>query len=208
MCGNHASAADAPSDLRRTLRIPLTLPISALTNTSARWLNALYFRRARTDSPRQRQHYQDFHFPLDRILEWNRLYGPRGFFQYQCAIPSHNAAAAVNEMLERMASARHGSFVSVLKKFGNLESLGMLSFARPGVTFALDLPNRGAATLRLLEALDTITQQAGGVVYPAKDARMSARSFQTYFPAWVDFRRYIDPHFSSSFWRRVTAQSA
>jgi FAD/FMN-containing dehydrogenase len=69
---------------------------------------------------------------------------------------------------------------------------------------ALDFPNRGARTLRLLDSLDEITQQVGGAVYPAKDARMSASSFRQYFPAWQEFRRYVDPHFSSSFWRRVT----
>jgi hypothetical protein len=72
---------------------------------------------------------------------------------------------------------------------------------------ALDFPNRGPPTLQLLEMLDTITRAAGGAVYPAKDARMSARSFQQYFPAWKQFEDYIDPKFSSSFWRRVTRSS-
>jgi hypothetical protein len=80
----------------------------------------------------------------------------------------------------------------------------MLSFARPGTTLAIDFPNRGAATLKLLESLDEITRAAGGAVYPAKDARMSAASFQQYFPAWRRFADFIDPHFSSSFWRRVS----
>jgi len=92
----------------------------------------------------------------------------------------------------------------VLKNFGSTPSLGMLSFARPGATLAIDFPNRGEPTLRLLESLDEITRSAGGAVYPAKDARMSAESFQRYFPAWQEFTRFIDPKFSSSFWRRVT----
>jgi hypothetical protein len=95
----------------------------------------------------------------------------------------------------------------VLKQFGNLPSLGWLSFPRPGVTLALDFPNRGASTLRLLESLDTITRAAGGAVYPAKDARMSAQAFQQYFPAWTRLEHYVDPKFSSSFWRRVTRSS-
>jgi FAD/FMN-containing dehydrogenase len=85
-----------------------------------------------------------------------------------------------------------------------MPSLGLMSFARPGVTLALDFPNDGARTLQLLESLDAITREAGGAVYPAKDARMSASSFRRYFPAWEQFQRYIDPKFSSSFWRRVT----
>jgi hypothetical protein len=94
--------------------------------------------------------------------------------------------------------------VTVLKQFGDLPSLGMLSFARPGVTLALDFPNRGRATLSLLDALDAITRSAGGAVYPAKDARMAPAAFRQYFPAWQNFAQYIDPKFSSSFWRRVT----
>jgi hypothetical protein len=79
----------------------------------------------------------------------------------------------------------------------------MLSFPRPGTSLALDFPNRGAVTLQLLESLDEVTRSAGGAVYPAKDARMSAASFQQYFPAWRGFAEFIDPNFSSSFWRRV-----
>jgi hypothetical protein len=84
-----------------------------------------------------------------------------------------------------------------------MSSLGMMSFPRPGVTLALDFPNRGARTRQLLDALDEVTRQAGGAVYPAKDARMSANDFRQYFPAWQQFSRYVDPKFSSSFWRRV-----
>jgi hypothetical protein len=84
----------------------------------------------------------------------------------------------------------------------------MLSFPRVGVTLALDFPNNGATTLRLLENLDAITREAGGAVYAAKDARMSAQSFQRYFPRWRQFSPYIDPRFSSSFWRRVSAGTA
>jgi len=72
------------------------------------------------------------------------------------------------------------------------------------VTFAIDFPYQGKKTLQLLEDLDEIIRAHHGAVYPAKDARMSARSFQTYFPQWTEFSRFIDPKFSSSFWRRVT----
>jgi FAD/FMN-containing dehydrogenase len=94
----------------------------------------------------------------------------------------------------------------VLKTFGNIQSPGMLSFPRPGVTLALDFAFRGETTLRLLDRLDRIVREMCGAVYPAKDARMSAESFQAYFPQWREFARYIDPKFSSSFWRRVTAK--
>jgi len=94
--------------------------------------------------------------------------------------------------------------LSVLKKFGENEAPGLLSFPRPGFTLALDMANRGDKTLKLLEQLDAITIQSGGAVYPAKDARMSARAFELYYPEWKTFSQYIDPQFSSSFLRRVT----
>jgi FAD/FMN-containing dehydrogenase len=110
-------------------------------------------------------------------------------------------------MLMRISKSGIGSFLAVLKNFGTMPSQGLMSFARPGTTLALDFPNGGAKTLALLETLDDITREAGGAVYPAKDARMSAASFQRYFPMWRAFSAYIDPKFSSSFWRRVTGST-
>ena len=97
-----------------------------------------------------------------------------------------------------------GSFLTVLKEFGPLAGAGMMSFPKPGVTLTLDFANRGDKTLALLDELDAVVRQAGGAVNPYKDARMSAESFQTFFPQWRDFAAYADPCFSSSFWRRVT----
>jgi hypothetical protein len=87
--------------------------------------------------------------------------------------------------------------------FGDLESPGMLSFPRPGVTLALDFPNRGAALERLFVELDAIVSHAGGRLYPAKDGRMPGKLFREGFARWQEFTRYIDPRCSSSFWRRV-----
>jgi hypothetical protein len=98
--------------------------------------------------------------------------------------------------------------LAVLKRFGAIESPGMLSFPRPGTTLAIDFANRGPSTLALLERLDGVVGEAGGAVYPAKDARMSAASFRRFFPGWQSFASYVDPKFSSSFWRRVTAPVA
>jgi FAD/FMN-containing dehydrogenase len=215
-CGNHAQSASAQADsalglgrarAARTLRVPVTPPLSPVCRTSVRLFNSLYYHRRAAEQERQRWHYQEFQFPLDRVLDWNRLYGPRGFFQYQCAIPDATARDSLTELVKRIAGSHQGSVLSVLKKFGPIPSRGLMSFARPGFTLALDFPNRGAPTLQLLESLDAVTRAAGGAVYPAKDARMSASSFRQYFPAWEEFQRYIDPKFSSSFWRRVTERS-
>jgi hypothetical protein len=91
-----------------------------------------------------------------------------------------------------------------LKVFGNKENRGMMSFPREGVTLALDFPNKGASTLELFKQLDQIVVAAGGRLYPAKDARMSAELFRSGYPALSKFEKFKDPKFSSSFWRRVT----
>jgi FAD/FMN-containing dehydrogenase len=120
-------------------------------------------------------------------------------------VPFADNRAAIREIFARIQRSSTGSTVTVFKTFSNLPSPGILSFPRPGVTLALDFPMDGEPILRLLDELDGIVRDAGGRVYPAKDARMSAENFQAFFPEWREFAQYIDPHFSSSFWRRVTA---
>ena len=83
-------------------------------------------------------------------------------------------------------------------------SIGLLSFARPGVSFAVDFANKGQKTLNLFNELDAVVHEAGGALYPAKDSRMSPAMFRHSFPRWQEFGRFVDPALSSSFWRRVT----
>ena len=170
---------------------------------SLRAFNALYYRQPVTPQGAL-SHYVPYFYPLDGIQDWNRIYGRQGFYQYQCVIPPGDAETAIAELLKAVARRGEGSFLAVLKHFGNQPSLGMLSFPRPGTTLALDFPNRGEKTLRLLQALDAIVQEAGGALYPGKDARMPASLFQSGYPQWEAFSAYIDPHFSSRFWQRVT----
>ena len=210
MGGNHSEDPqenDAPSR-HKFLTLPFTPPFSLVNGLSLKLFNALYYRMQRRRSGRSRIHYRPFFYPLDNILSWNRMYGPKGFFQYQCVVPIALGKEAVREMLTQIERQGAGSFLAVLKRFGNHPPAGMLSFAREGYTLSLDFPNRGQQTLELLESLDQITREAGGAVYPAKDARMSAESFQRYYPNWPEFAAHKDPAFSSSFWRRVTESSA
>lgn len=205
MRGNHAPALNAihPAAPARRWRVPVTPPFSLVGSWSLKAFNTLYYHRQRVDSTRQISHYAPFFYPLDSLLNWNRIYGQRGFLQYQCAIPTAHGQAAIRELLERIAQSGKGSFLAVLKIFGEIPAMGWLSFPRPGVTLALDFPNEGPTTFALLESLDTVVAAAGGAVYPAKDARMSGTRFREFFPQWQRFSAYIDPQFSSSFWRRV-----
>jgi FAD/FMN-containing dehydrogenase len=185
------------------LRVPFTPPMSLVNGASVRAFNALHFRRAPGTPRRRACHYRQWLFPLDGIADWNRLYGPRGFLQYQCVLPPDAASDGMRELLDRIAASGQGSFLAVLKQFGTAASPGLLSFPRAGTTLALDFAIRGATTFALLDNLDEVVVAAGGAVYPAKDARMSGERFRAYFPAWKQFSEFIDPAFSSGFWRRV-----
>ncbi|MFP3873094.1 MAG: FAD-dependent oxidoreductase [Thiohalophilus sp.] len=208
--GNHADARlkqKEPTDYRRTrFNLPLTPPGFLLNHVTVKMFNQGYYRKPLKSE--SLVHFDPFFYPLDKIGHWNRLYGKRGFFQYQCVIPQDNAHHALPQLLKTIADSGQGSFLSVLKQFGDIPSPGLLSFPRPGVTLALDFANRGRKTLELLERLDGITVANDGAVYPAKDARMSPEAFQHYYPDWETFQQYIDPAFSSSFWRRVSQQGA
>ncbi|HEY1588109.1 MAG TPA: FAD-binding oxidoreductase [Rhodanobacter sp.] len=202
---NHAPAHPdrRPTAPASRLRMPFTPPLSLVNQLTLRSFNALYYNRQRRPVVHATTHYEPHFYPLDGIGEWNRIYGPRGFMQYQCVVPPVDADRRIAQLLEVIAASGSGSFLAVLKQFGNLASPGMLSFPRPGTTLALDFPNQGTRTLTLLDRLDDVVAAAGGAVYPAKDARMSGAHFRQYFPVWESFRPFVDPHFSSSFWRRV-----
>ena len=180
------------------------LPFSLINSTSLRAFNTLYWHRQLRRRREAISHYEPFFFPLDRIRHWNRMYGPRGFLQYQCVIPPQAAAEATREVLRRIAASGNGSFLAVLKQFGDRPALGLLSFPRSGTTLALDFPiSRDGRVFELLDRLDDVVADAGGAVYAAKDARMSGSRFRQYFPGWKSFQAFIDPRFSSGFWRRV-----
>lgn len=148
-------------------------------------------------------HYEPFFYPLDAIHDWNRMYGPRGFYQYQSVIPRDVGKEATQEMLRAIKKSGEGSFLAVLKTFGNRESGGLLSFPKPGVTLALDFPNREAKTLKLFNELDRIVQQAQGRLYLAKDARMPRSLFESGYPRINEFLPYRDPGISSEMSRRL-----
>lgn len=210
--GNHAAAAldlDAlPSHLpsgvgEPSRRVPFTPPVSLINTLSLKTFNTLYFNRQRADVVRSVQHYRPFFYPLDALLEWNRIYGPKGFYQYQCVVPPERALEATRQLLQTIAHSGMGSFLAVLKQFGEPASRGMLSFPQPGTTLALDFPNQGPRLHRLFEALDRIVLEAGGRLYAAKDGRMGADLFKAGYPRWAEFTHYVDPRFSSGLWRRV-----
>ena len=182
------------------LNVPFTPPVSLINRFSLNLFNALYYRKP---EGRVLTQYEPFFYPLDAIGHWNRIYGPKGFLQYQCVLPPETAESATRELLERIAKSGQGSFLAVLKRFGDKPSVGMLSFPRPGVTIALDFPMRGARTLRLMDELDEVVVAAAGALYPAKDARMNNRLFMFSFRCYNRLLPFIDNIFTSDFGKRV-----
>jgi FAD/FMN-containing dehydrogenase len=208
MRGNHSTTAgpDKLSPIKQKLTIPFDAPRYLLNKYSIKFFNNAYYRKQLSKTIHKPQYFDKYFYPLDGIGQWNRLYGKKGLLQYQCVVPPHNGQDVVSEVLKQCRDKGQGSFLSVLKVFGEIASPGLLSFPREGVTLALDFSNHGTKTFLLLDTLDKIVTEAGGAVYPAKDARMASASFKAYYPNWNEFEKHIDPHFSSSFWRRVTGK--
>jgi len=202
MAADHAGHHPEVRIRRAGLRVPFDPPVSLVSPSTLRVFNWLYYHRPR-QSGRRLIHYEKMFYPLDGVLEWNRIYGPHGFQQFQCVVPPAASRSAVSAVLDLIAEHRSGSFLAVLKTFGERPSEGFLSFPRPGTTFALDFPEHGERTRRLFSEMEAVVIDHGGALYPAKDGLMSAAAFKAGFPVWSRMRAHVDPRFSSQFARRV-----
>jgi decaprenylphospho-beta-D-ribofuranose 2-oxidase len=204
--GDHAADGPAASPKPpRRMRVPFPMPGWVMGPASVRAFNRLYFAR-HPDGRGGRADAERFFYPLDAVGEWNRMYGRRGFAQYQCVVPPDASAPAFAAMMEQVDAAGHAPFLAVVKRMGAANA-GLLSFPRDGFTLAMDLPVRGG--LRELAAgLDRIVLAHGGRVYPGKDALLDADSFRAMYPMmdrFLEIRRELDPRgvLSSSLARRV-----
>ncbi len=200
--GNHAGKTDAVRP-PRPKTFPVTPPVSLINTLSLRAFNFAYYRVNKLKAGRGAQHYVPFFFPLDSLLEWNRVYGPRGFYQYQSVVPPAVQLEATRAMLDEIARSGLGSFLAVLKTFGDKPAPGMISFPMPGTTLALDFPNGGAPTLQLFDRLNAIVREAGGRFYSAKDACVPPDVFAAGYPKLPQFLSYRDPGISSAMSRRL-----
>lgn len=183
MLGEHAERNDligrarsvpfkTPAKSKRT--VPFDFPGYALNRFSVRAFNALYYRAGSRKKGTQLVDWDTYFYPLDAILEWNRIYGRKGFAQFQCVLPLETSEAGLSQLLKAISKAGAGSFLAVLKRFGAQDSA--FSFPMEGYTLALDFPIN-AKTLRLLGELDRITLEHRGRFYLAKDSRMPAETF-------------------------------
>ncbi len=184
----------------------MVIPRWLLNRHSTRMLNGLYCYRQRLEGKVRQVHYDSFFFPLDGFTNWNRIYGGRGFHQYQFVVPESCGEEEMLEILNFMAGSDLPIPLVTIKRFGTIKSPGMLSFPMPGLTFTIDFPNQGEETKRLHRQLDDWVISHRGRLYPAKDARMSADMFLQGYIAVEEFARFVDPRFSSGFWKRVAGK--
>lgn len=203
MRGDHAQV---PGPLRRSRKakvaFPFDLPEFALNRLSMAAFNTLYFNK-----PGQTKigpvDYEPFFYPLDSVHHWNRMYGRHGLLQFQNVLPHATGREGMLQILKEITRSGLASFLAVIKFFGDLPSVGMMSFPAPGVMLALDFPIRSHVSFDLVDRLGKLTMEMGGRMYSAKDARMTPEQYQTFYPQWREFSRYIDPGFDSAFWQRV-----
>ena len=182
--------------------VPFNFPSFLLNRYSCKAFNEVYYRLNESSERLVLQHYDPFFYPLDKLKGWNRIYGGKGFFQYQLLLPLGQEEAFA-KIFKEIAKSGLGSFLVVLKKFGATPSPGMISFPSEGYTLTLDFSYRKEKTLPLLRRLTDIVNEGGGRLYPAKDSIMTPEDFKSYYARLPEFLQYKDPRFSSSFWRRV-----
>jgi FAD/FMN-containing dehydrogenase len=202
--GNHARQGELIAGRSHFLRFPIDPAVSLVNSFSLRAFNSAYYHRQLRKRSVRRMNYNAFFYPLDHVLMWNRVYGRAGFQQYQCVIPRVHGHEIIRLALREISRSGTGSFLAVLKQCGALASPGLMSFPLHGISLALDFPQRASVNRRLFANLDALVHEAGGRLYPAKDAHMSAAHFQRAYPAWRRVEALRDPQLMSRFWQRVT----
>lgn len=190
----------------RHLTLPFDLPPQVLSPLVVTAFNHVYYQRIPAGGRRRLVDARSFLYPLDTIGDWNRLYGRRGFHQFQCAIPEAEAPRALCSLLETIAETRSASFLAVLKTLGG-NGPGYLSFPLKGWSLALDFPAR-PGTVELLARLEALTLDHGGRIYLAKDSAMAPDSVPRMYPELESYRkvlRRVDPegHWQSDMARRL-----
>ncbi len=201
--GNHARLDELPTRRRAAPLaypspfqpvVPFTPPSGLLNPVTIKAFNELWFRKSPAHPHHGVRSIPGFFHPLDGIVGWNKVYGTRGFVQYQPVVP-YGQESVIRRMLEQLASHGLASFVSVLKRFEH-GNAGYLSFPMPGWTLALDIPVGDPELAPLLDRFDEWVLAAGGRVYLAKDARVAAPTFAAMYPRldeWRAVRDRLDP---------------
>lgn len=174
--------ADAPAPAKAK-SVPLNLGLFS-NGLFARVFNEAYFRRVPADGKVSVKRLEEFFFPLDKVHNINRLYGKGGFHQFQCVVPT-GSVDVLEDMMTRVARSGLASPLAVLKRMG-ADRAGMMSFPMEGYTLAVDFPNKAKART-LIGTLETMTREAGGRLYLAKDSLATGAAIRAMYPEWPDW---------------------
>lgn len=203
MRGHHATRAELPVGLterplemkrRAAYNLAFDFPAWALNASTVKLFNNFYYKWQGAKTSAFVTDYDSFFYPLDWLGNWNRLYGRRGFMQYQCVLPTKTARSGLQLLLEALAQGKRASFLAVLKRFG-AEGSGLLSFPMAGYTLALDMPLGDPGIFGFLEQLDEIVLAHGGRIYLAKNPRVGAETFRRMYARyaeWLEIKSRFD----------------
>lgn len=213
MLGNHSphskiKSLSNPLQTKSTFKwnVPNEMPPSLLNPLTIKGFNHFYYRSFK-DGSHKTIDYDSYFYPLDSILNWNRLYGKKGFIQYQVVFPEETSMAGLTEMLKKLSQSQKPSFLAVLKSFGT-QNEGLLSFPFKGHTLALDFPVKDQTIFLFLKELDELVLRYNGRIYLAKDSVLDPHTFEAMYPKLEQFKKIkkeVDPKgiFSSSMSRRL-----
>jgi len=181
-------APAAPPRPKAAFAVPFMMPNGLLMPWAVKAFNGLYYALHGRRTHRGVQHPEWFFYPLDVVGEWNRLYGRHGFTQYQCVLPIEHDPSLPRRFLRHLSARGGTAYLCVMKDCG-AQGKGLLSFPKPGISFALDIPYHGAPTQALIDALDDVVVESGGRIYLAKDALTRAEKFRRMEPRLEAFQR-------------------
>jgi decaprenylphospho-beta-D-ribofuranose 2-oxidase len=211
MLGNHSPSSETTSNFlpinrKRKWKVPIEMPSSLLNPLTIKGFNHFYYHSFK-DGSHKTIDYDSYFYPLDSILNWNRLYGKKGFIQYQVVFPEETSFAGLTEMLKKLSQSKRPSFLAVLKSFG-MENKGLLSFPFKGHTLALDFPVKDQTIFPFLKEMDELVLRYNGRIYLAKDSVLHPDTFKAMYPKLEQFKKIkkeVDPKgiFSSSMSRRL-----
>ena len=205
MLGEHADDGELDINISKTMTIPTYMPSQLLNQWTVRTFNNFYYASASTQSTTTIP-FQPYFYPLDKLNDWNKLYGRNGFVQYQFVLPKASGLEGMRKILTKIADSGTGSFLAVLKMFG-AENKNFLSFPIEGYTLALDF-KMNADTVTLIKELDVMVAYMGGKIYLTKDALMTEQTFKVSYPRWREFEKLREKygavgHFASSQSKRL-----
>ena len=205
MLGEHAKISDLNFSMKKDpliimnkkkIRIIFNFPSFILNTLTIKIFNNMYYFFSKKKKSYNLVDYDSYFYPLDYLLDWNKIYGCNGFIQFQCVLPLKNASVGIRELLEAVSNSKSSSFLTVLKRFGKQESF--FSFPMEGYTLTLDFPVT-KRNIELMELLDKITIKYKGRFYLAKDSRMTNRTLEKSDNRFEKYKKFRSLKMKKSF---------